>query len=538
MNSNLRLLRITLLAGIILLFLSGIVLTFIILNERSASQLSRQQDSFSRMLREYDSALGQFFGTEREYDYLNRELDRLERNAIGVESWLSVLKRRRALSLQHRPSRAHYIRSINNALSAYPASEPIAAIAAAAFVKDSAITNETGLQLRRLLAAINDSSFNTFRLSMYILLGDFRNPQSAVSIPVNIVSDGTETVSVSMALLKILRGDYRGATADIQTLLYSFPSNDTLRFAGEYYYDFGDIIRSAEIFSLINDDAANIRQADALYLAGYRESAKTIWSILADFNNETSLYNLAVLAQEQEQVIEAAAFLETLVNINPILNPDRSQFGLIRHSRLLDLRQAVTALQTNENFPPVNFPFIDLEINKRQTQDRTLGRQIAETWMLLDRHPDKEEIYEWAAWHLFFQRRFDETHILLDRFDRLPFTSQWTDIYRALQLMVDGKIDAAESILLAIPVDKASWTVHANLGRIHEERLSASRAVMQYEQAAQKAENNQIAARIHVRIARCYSSLGQNNEARRALLNALELDPDNLTARLELERFF
>jgi tetratricopeptide (TPR) repeat protein len=394
-KNSTQLLRITLFAGLILLIFTGIVLTVLFLMERDASETSRRHDAFYRILREYDTAKAEIFGTEREYDYLNSELDRLERRAIGVESWLSILKRRRALSLEHPPSLANYRKSINSALAVYPASEQIAAIAAAAIVKNSAITNEAEMQVRQLLSIIDNHSFNTIRLSFHVLLGDFKNPQSAAIIPADIdfVTSLEEPMAVNMAILKILRADYQGVTADIQTLLHSSPLPETLRFLAEYHYDFGNLLHSAGIFSLIDDDAANIRQADALYLAGYSENAKTIWNLLANSLNETSLYNLAVLAQEQEQYTEAAVFLEKLIAINLASSPvnqsafTAGKFGLIRHSRMLDTARAVTVLQTNVNFPPANFPFIDLEICKRQTQNWVLGRQIAETWMLLDRHP-------------------------------------------------------------------------------------------------------------------------------------------------------
>lgn len=539
-----RLLRITLLAGLILIIISCGFLTFLFFTERNASQLTRRQDNFYRILREYDTALEQFFGTEREYDYFNRELDRLERNAIGVESWLSILKRRRALSVNHQPSLLNYHNSINRAAAAYPASEPIAAIAAAALVKDSALTSEAETELRRLLTLINDPSFNTFRISSHVLLGDFKSPERAALIPDNIVPLNlsnpweAEAVNVCLAVLKIMRGDFRGAGAEIQTFSRSTTNNETLRFAAEYHFDFGNLLRSAEIFSMINDDSANIRQADALYLSGYHESAKSIWNILADSLNEISLYNLAVLALEDDQLSQAAVYLEKLNSKNEISNPASSQFGIIRYSRLLSLTEAVSVLQTNSNFPPGNFPMIDLEICKRQSHEWTLTRRIAETWMLLDRHPDSEELHEWAAWHIFFQRRFDETPVLLDRFDRLQFDFQWTNIYRAFQLMIDGNIDMAEDILLSIPPDEADWVVHANLGRIYEERRSASRALIQYELAVLKASDNKTAARLQTRVARCFTALGRHHEARNALLTALDLDPENLTARLELERMF
>jgi tetratricopeptide (TPR) repeat protein len=44
------------------------------------------------------------------------------------------------------------------------------------------------------------------------------------------------------------------------------------------------------------------------------------------------------------------------------------------------------------------------------------------------------------------------------------------------------------------------------------------------------------ASRIQVRIAYCLKSLGRIEESRRALQYAIDLNPDNLTARMELDR--
>ena len=599
-----RLLHITLIAGLILLVsaVAGLTIFYII---SRASANSQRQEGFFGLLDEYDASLPDFFGTEREYDQLHAALDRLEKKAISVESWLSVLKRRRALALKHRPSLANYHKSIDNALAAYPASQPIAAIAAAALVKDSAITNEEEIKLRELLPLLKGGlpspSYNTLRLSLHILLGDFRSPQRAAAVSQDITTDGTEAITVDLAILKILRGDRSGAMADMQTMINREQMTDNseqlaedsgqltedieqltenggqltedsgqlkknaervsdkgLRFAAEVYYDFGDLWRSAEIFSLINETSAMSRQADALYLAGFEESAVNIWNMLAqtggsDSQIVTSLYNLAVIALEQNDGEKAALFLEKLYNTdssnkdNHVLNS--RQFGLIRYSRLFELPRGAAILQSNKSFPYAKYPYIDLEICKRLSHEWNLNRQTAETWLLLDRHSKNEELYRWAAWHFYFQRRFDEIPILIDRFNMLRYSSSWVNFYKALLWMNGGDLQKAESILLSIPETEAGWHVNANLGRIYEEMHSQQRALRQYEEAVSKyelsiyhpaakspAQNKKAAARIYQRMAKCYIAVSLPNEALKALLQAIELDPENLSIRLELER--
>ena len=624
-NSN-GLLRVTLLAGLILIFITGVSLLIFHSIGRNASAQARRQNNFSQLLSEYDMSLSVFYRTEREYDQLHLALDRLEKNAIGVESWLSILKRRRALTLSHPPSLVFYHRSIDRALDAFPASQQIAAIAAAAIVKDSKITSEDETRLRALLSVTNDPSFNSLCLSIHILIGDFKDPQSAAVVSPNIASDGSEALNINLAVLKIIRGDKQGSAADIQRMMNIYDNerlaynmgqieenseqrinreqfaagnkqladggelfddyieyfadgsdlleiggvdlaeaekpieyrtaDKVLRFAAEFYYDFGDLSRSAEIFSFLNDPSAMSRQADALYLAGFDDSAKYIWNMLASQLSEaknsqddslivTALYNLAIIALEQNDLQYAASYLERLNNIkdsdsNQHLLSCR-QFGLIRFSRMQELPRAAALLRGNSAFPPQDYPYIDLEICKRLSSEWNLNRQAAETWLLLDRHPENEDLYKWAAWSFFFQRRYDEIPILIDRINLLHYMSSWANLYKAILLMNEGYLENAETILLSIPEEEAEWPVNANLGRIYDEMLSHSRAIRQYETAVKKQQetspqNKKTAARLQQRIARGYSAQGKQSDALRAMLQALDLDPDNMSIRLELER--
>jgi len=551
-----RQLRITLIAGFILLLLALGVFAFFHFTEKPS--LNRTDENFRRILQDWDSAFENLFFTEREFDQLNRELDSLEEKAVSVESWLSILKRRRALAGIHPSSAVNYRRSIDNALKAYPSSQPIIAVASSALIKNTAINRETENSLRSLLSLFTDSNLSNMRLAIHVLLGDLISPQRAQAIQSDLLSisslrphenkdtftEDEQAIFQNLVILKTLRRDFTGAFADIQTLLDS-PSVSTLRFAAEYHYDFGDLLRSAEIFSMLSGEAAAegltseaetamIRQSDALYLAGYKEAAYAIWKIMAESNsNETCLYNLAVTTEDQNTAI---SYLEKIRTSGVLTDSLAGQYGLIRYSRFLDNQAALSLLQGSPQFPPVNYPRIDLEICKRYAQELNPGFRIAQTWLLLDRHEKNEDLYEWAAWHFIFNRSFDEARIFFDRVDQLEMTSLWINSYKAILFMNEGYLDWAEHLLRLIPSRDADWTHYANLGRIMESLRSPSRALENYEAASALTENPKTSSRIYANMAGCFLSLNRPSDARRCLQFAVSLDPDNHAARLELDR--
>ena len=530
-------LRVTLIAGLILLVLSGTVLTFFYINERKANAITRQKDNFHRIMREFDAAFEDLYYTNAEFERLNGELDRMEKTAVTVESWLSILKRRRNLAKINPESAVHYKKTIANARSAYPSSQAIALLACA--------VSGGAEQSRGLLDIITDSSFNSARLYLHILSGDFENPQRASVIPADLVSDGTESVTVDLALIKILRRDYRGASSVIQVMLNEIgedetqiPSSSALNFAAEYYYDFGSPLRSAEIFSYISGERAMLRQADALYIAGFPDSAAALWNILAGSRSESSLFNLALTADDSAK---SSSYLERLVSAGADKMPDSpaSAFGLILYSRLLNHTNAIALLQKKIDGKTPESAYIDLEICKRYAQYQNPGRHVAETWFLLDRREDNDDIRKWALWNMFFHRDYKEADILLNRMELQKHDSNWLKFYKALYLMNEGKLDEAEKILRSIPDEFSDWRVHVNLGRIFEAARSPRGALEQYQLALEKAGQTEAGGKttslLYLRIARCYTALNRPNDAFRSLQSALDYDPGNLKARLELE---
>ena len=586
-----NLLRISFFSGLLLLLIiGGSLIAVYALGRGYGFENTEGASGFYGFLREYDYksrgilAAGLNAVQRRELDSLDTELDRLEKKAEGVESWLSILKRRRQLARLDTRYVQAYRQSAHRAALAYPYSEPLAAVAAAALIQDTAITREAETELRRHLPQLSDARFNSLRLGLHVLLGDFKTPQKAVAalpheFPGKQLSAAlwrsilptaaeAETIAADLAIVRLLRGDAAGAAAEIQAILSgdsgdkdASPPPELVRFAAEYYYDFGDLLRSAELFSHLQDDKALGRQADALWLANYAANARRIWSMLA---TPRSLYNLALTAETPE---EAAGLLERLAALPETAGDPSLQYGLVRYSRLLNAPRAIAILETGKdsfsrlpekNALPEKAPLptealIDLEILRRRTEIGETGRLIAETWLLLGRYPEAEALYRWGAWFFDLQRNYGETALLLRNAARHSFSGQWILIHNALQQARDGNLDEAESLFASIPIVSREWSVAANLGRILETRRAPVRALEQYEAAlaaimgtgeaaggnrydSDNLRRQESAARIQLRIAHCLKSLGRIDESRRALEYALDLNPENLDARLELHR--
>jgi len=579
------LLRITFFSGLLLVLLIGGGLAVSYIRGGAVARVLEKESAFHRLLREYDFKSRQILESgsvaaqRRELERLDNDLDRLEKKVEGVESWLSVLKRRRQLAGIDSRYEQVYRQAAQRAVQAFPHSESIVAIAAAALVHNAAITGEGEAYLRKAIPLLADSRFAPLCLSLHVLLGDFNNPEKAAAsfsrdLTVLDYSSASmleaEIIFPDLILLKILAGEIPAAAIDIQTALTAFPSPALIRLGAEYFYDFGDLIRSAELFSMLPDEAALSRQADALWLAGYIENARTIWAMLAGWPaalsanlpaaepialpngaalNRTALnralYNLALTAQTWE---EETALLQRLIQ-NSTGEDATRRFGLIRLSRLLEVTEALTVLNTEKG--PADDPLVELEILKRRTEIGELPRMIAETWLLLDRYPEAEELYQWGLWYFNLQRNYTESANLLRIAGRHNFTGYWMDLYGALQQIREGNFDAADTMLAAVVAENGYWAAAANRGRILESRRAPTRALENYEQALAAimeldeipAENGQepamrlTASRIQVRIAYCLRSLGKIEESRRALQYAVDLNPDNLTARMELDRW-
>jgi tetratricopeptide (TPR) repeat protein len=571
--------RITFFSGLMLLLLIGGTLIGITVSGAVVRKAERESE-FSRLLGEYDFRYRQALNIEsiavqrQEFERLDNDLDRLEKRAGGLDSWLSILKRRRQLAFEagHDPRYMQsYRQSSQRAARTFPYSEPIAAVAAAALVYDTAITRETEADLRKTLPLLASSRFSPMRLGLHVLLGDFRSPEKAaaslaetgyfpavsdfLNFKTSLPDREAGILVADLSILKIIAGDPHDVAYDIQTALIAFPSPELIRLAAEYYYDFGNLVRSAELFSMLPDEAALSRQADALWLAGYVDTARTIWTMFAWFMQERPVigdkavlqnratYNLALTAQTRE---ERATLLQMLVQQGAVTKS--RQYGLILFSRLFEAPRAMAILnaergsQVPVDLNPADMDLvnihIDLEMLKRRTEIDEVARVIAETWLLLDRHPGAEDIYQWGIWYCNLQRNYTENAMLLRNAARHNITGWWLDLYEALRLIREGSPAAAETLLAAIPT-YTHWAAAANQGRIFEARHSPARALESYERALATVMELGLlntASRIQVCIAHCLKTLGRIDESRRALEFALDLNEDNLNARLELSR--
>ena len=555
-------LRVTFLSGFMLLVLIGGILAGIYTTVgRAGFGGAGGERGFDKLLEDYDYKYRRiteaaYSSVQRqEFDELCKDLDRLEKKAWGVESWLSILKRRRQLAAVDSRYAQNYRQSSRHAADSFPHSEPLAAVASAALVHDTAITADGEKELRAIIPLLASSRYASMRLGLHVLLGDFKTPRQAVeSLPKDsylpsglsswenaaALTPGNDAILTDLLIFNILTGNSSNAETGIQAVLTAAPAPGLIRLAAEYYYDFGSLIRSAELFSMLPGDDAMSRQADALWLAGYAGSARTIWEMLkpiaisdASGPNVRVVYNLALTAPDQD---EAAALLRELAGQGGTADAS-GQYGLIRYSRLLDASAAISTLDAGRDPGTPAEALIDLEILKRRIEIAESARITAETWLLLDRYPDEENLYQWGAWYFDLHRRYDETALLMKIAARNGFSGNWMGLHEALRQLREGDPDAAENFLASA----GGWAADANRGRILEARRAPIKAIENYEKAAAEVIANggyDNASRIQLRIAHCWKTLGRPDECRSALEYALDLNPDNLNARLELGRLY
>jgi tetratricopeptide (TPR) repeat protein len=498
---------------------------------------------FSGSLLEFD---GRLADPGSKPEDLDRMLDRLGRKAAGVEQGLSVLKRRRALAKKAPRFLPAYREAALKAADDFPFSRPVSALAAAALIQGSSITGETREKLEKYLPPVSESPYGPLVLGARILMGDLRKAEGGPPyleelleeclplLRTTLPADETEELLIDLAALKILGGDARGAGALIMGAEEGSRSPEFLRFAAEYYYDFGDPLRAAEIYSRLRSEQDLIRGADALWLSGYGEAARNIWIILISPGENPvspaitarSLYNLAASGADAREWLER---LYGMAQAGQNIPPEIIRAGIIRYARLLPAPESTAVLE-----PFAGDPLLDLELLRQRENFQPPERMISETWSLLSRHPDSGDLYRWAAWYFDFQRKYGESAMLIQTAERRGITDPVLDLHRALNSIESGNLDAAEDILRGIPPENAVWQVHANLGRVLEARRSPAGALEQYELAAGAAGTGAEKAALQLRIAYCLASLGRPDESRRALEYARDLDPENLNVRLEL----
>jgi tetratricopeptide (TPR) repeat protein len=563
-------------AGLLLSLLLGGGLILAVLNSGGSlftRQDLREGDTFYRDLREYDTLLA---GRPENPETLTLMLDRLEKKALGVESHLAVLKRRRALAFRDPRFNSPYQRAAERSAAAFPYSQPLAAVALEALLREApGIDGERAKQMEDYAGRISETRLMPLVLACHILSGAMKDPATAAGLPnrdalftfaLPFFSGESswgknEKLLADLTILRILDGDLAGASAGINDLLNPSLNGEAAapeiqRFAAEFFYDYGNPRRAAELLARFSDAGSLARQADALWLADIPGGARNIWTVLtaphAPGQTDTppeirtrSLYNLAASAPDKT---EEAAWLNRLLaegrqqnaaGSGPLSPAPGGQgesgyvYGIIRYTRLLDGPRAQAILEEGELR---NHPLLDLELLRRRRETWPVDRLIAETWLLLGRHPEDERLYQWGAYFFDYQRRYEETVQALKNAGYHNLDGYWADLHRALAMIREGRYDEGENLLKTIPPSAGIWQAPANNGRILEARRSPAAALEYYETAAAMVKNGKAAAGIQLRIAQCLRALGRDRESRRVLEYTLDLDPENLNARLELRR--
>jgi tetratricopeptide (TPR) repeat protein len=523
-----------------------------------------EESGFYRKLRDYDGSAARMAASPESADpgRLLHMLDGLEKEALGVETRLSVLKRRRALASEFSapaagadPFLVSYRDAALREAAAFPFSQPLAAAAAEALIRSAAEGGNGGLRAaaetaRDYGALLAEPSLLPLSMAVFILAGDMGDPGRAAAIPrgrerleafteADGAASGGEALAADGAILALLRGDIREAGTQIRTLLKPRdaapipPKN--LRLAAEFFYDFGLPEQAAELFSRFPGDPQSIaRQADALWLSGRGEAARSLWAVLAgtgrdDVNPKTlqrCLYNLALGAEDRA---EKTVWFERL-----LAGDAKGLYGTIGYSRLMDDRRAIAFLESSGL--PEREGLADLELLRRRQAVWPVDRIVPETWLLLGRHPEDQALYQWGACFFDRQRHYGETAQLLRIAEHRGFSDPWIALHKALGCILEGKLEEGETLLRGIDGENALWQIPANIGRVLEARRSPAEALEYYETAAARVGGREDAAKIQLRIARCLRALGREQESRRSLEYGLSLDGENLRIRLELER--
>jgi tetratricopeptide (TPR) repeat protein len=523
--------------GVILLALAGILVFSSLVRDHDIFP-QRMENTFSRDLKAYDDALK----VERP-EQLAQRLDRLEKRARAQEQWLSILKRRRNMAKTNAIFLAPYQKSAQEALKAFPYSEPIVAVAGDSLLYDP-LTVENADLLRKYANQLSTQRFIPLALSLHVLAGDMKTPDHAASIPgidkllgADIPQELTEQLLIDEILLEILRGELSAIGVKITEGLRVYPlSGNLLRVGAEFFYDHDSPLRSVELFYRLGDSFMG-RAADALALAGEVPGARNIWAALssspADNTPEVQgryLYNLAITSSNSRETV---SWLEQIFASPREIRESLGIYGIILYSRFQNSSRAVTYLQESGDNP-----LLDLEILRRQMETMPLNRAVAEVWLLLGRRPEAEELYRWGAWYFDRQKLYVETAQLLRIISQRRIEGPWVELCRSLALLRQGRIDEGEKILEEEYRKNPSgdWRYAANIARVQEGRKSYSEALANYEFAAGLSDRPQDVSRLQFRISRCLGGLGRQEESRRALAYAVELDPDNFEASSLLRR--
>jgi hypothetical protein len=560
------------------------------LSRRSGAPYQEFPSDFYKTLNLFDVVLQRGGEGGVNHNHIANLLEALSKSAVGAESRLSLLKRYRNLSRSYPEYYfAGYNEAVSRAAKKFPHSALIATLSAEAALyseaadetaaeaseaKTSGTAEKTAEKIRdaaRLLtesSLISGTTFFPAAFCLYALNGDFHDIDSASavkragelftafsnSLP---VPDGDkftervrETMYVDAALIGIVNGGGNEAAALARLEPRKVVLAKTLDFMANYAYDFSNPLLAAELWSRMGTEKDFARAASALYVAGDTEDAQKLWLLLIKNRTglaeivERSLYNLASIAAEKSEKIAYAEQLLSGIEYYAA-NRDVLTSAVILYTRLMSTERALSVLSGlvgafGTDGESSLEPLLDLEYHRRALEAMPIDRSIAETWLLLNRHPYAEDLYRWAAWYFEYQRRYDDVEALRHFAAQNKIENPVLAFHHALKLVRDGDMAGAEDLLMN-SAPTLLWERYANTALILDACHRYPAALKYYEDAAALVPDDPAlypeAARIYLKLARCRGILGgKPEEIRRDLERAYALDRENVDVRLALRR--
>jgi len=469
---------------------------------------------------------------------ISRKIDALEKKALGVESELSLLKRRRELlrlaqkhGIATKDLNNAYLESVKRAASHFPHAEALAALASEAYLASGqkALAESYAVQL---------SEDRFIPISAAVLLSQMPVSETILLKASTIYADAgmketAASLRIDTALLRLLSHDSMSALSSLRTwsLNEDFDSERARILLAELECDFGNLKISADLFSAMNSNAFIFRRSDALYQAGSIAPAREAWMDLLEYSDSPdmqgkALYNLAATDSSTQ---DALSHLGRALEIDP-----SAVYPALRLARLLDSfekpdKLRVTAILSTA-LKGTDRALVELELLRSSLGSKEARASLAEVWVLLEKYPEDTRIQRWAAY-------FMEQDLFRDELDKLLQSGNPAlDFHRSLSLLRLGHLDEAERILFRLAGTDGDWRIAANLGLIAEARRKIAPALELYETATALDMSSTSKAELQLRIARCLVALGREADARRALEYGLDLDPQNRMLRLALRR--
>jgi hypothetical protein len=498
--------------------------------------------NFSQILQEFDDSFTILVET-RDVQHINAAFNKLEKQAVSVESLLSVLKRWRNLARNDERFISVYQKASQNAAARYPASQLLAAVASESLLWGMDFNEENTNLLHSYAARMSQGGLTKPALSIYVLLGDMNSPEKASTIPGELLDLGNR-FDADEAILSVLKGDVAAASVQINAILTKKDVSQLEKeFAAEFFYNYDKPAQAAEIFSQFPGENNMLRQAEALYLADAKQSVRNLWTLLLSSQQSQvraeSLYNLASAETNLDKKRDYLAQLVEAVQAEDLKDSVYELYGVLSYTRLLPAKDAIDTLE--RFFAWGEKPLADMEKVRRGREVWTQDKTIAQTWLLLNAYQQNETLHQWAAWFFDFERRYEETDILVNNPALNAVAGNWLVMHEAIGLIRNNELASAQELLESSIQEDASWAVYANIARIYETSRSLEaieKAVDYYRKAlsqdAEKSSEN--AARLQYRLSRRLRLLNRDAESRAALEAAIELKPDYLDAITELKR--